>query len=117
MSGDEMERHLSLSLEEPELLRRAVTPGEGGGALFGVGESTPGDDYGQDERMEAPPDDVLEGLMGDPGGADHVGAACFGQSHCSLPPMVELTRPVCALACMHHFAWIPSVACGGEGIL
>ncbi len=68
MSGDELERHLSLSLEEPERLRRAAEPGQGDAPLYGGGASTPGDleQPDQDERMEAPPDDMFDGLQAPP---------------------------------------------------
>ena len=56
MSGDEMERHLSLSLGEPEQLRRNMTPASE--ANLYVGEGTPGS-YGGDEQMDAPPDDMI----------------------------------------------------------
>ena len=58
VSGDEMERHLSLSLGEPEQLRRNMTPASEG--LY-VGDGTPGS-FGGDEQMEAPPDDLLTQL-------------------------------------------------------
>lgn len=67
MSGDELERHLSLSLDgEPERLRRAVEPGQDA-PLYGGGGSTPGDlEPDQDARMEAPPDDMFDGLQAPP---------------------------------------------------
>ena len=59
MSGDEMERHLSLSLGEPEQLRRNMTPASEGNLY--VGDGTPGS-YGGDEQMDAPPDDMIPQL-------------------------------------------------------
>ena len=59
MSGDEMERHLSLSLGEPEQLRRNMTPASDGNLY--VGDGTPGS-YGGDEQMDAPPDDMIPQL-------------------------------------------------------
>lgn len=54
-----MERHLSLSLGEPEQLRRNMTPASGGD-LF-LGNDTPGS-FGDAEQMEAPPDDMFPQL-------------------------------------------------------
>lgn len=59
MSGDEMERHLSLSLGEPEQLRRNMTPASEGNLY--IGDGTPGS-YGGDEQMDAPPDDMIPQL-------------------------------------------------------
>ena len=59
VSGDEMERHLSLSLGEPEQLRRNMTPASE--ANLYVGDGTPGS-YGGDEQMDAPPDDMIPQL-------------------------------------------------------
>ncbi len=72
VSGDEMERHLSLSLGEPEQLRRNMTPASEG--LY-VGNGTPGS-FGGDEQMEAPPDDLL-------------------------PPLDFAARPAPMQACLH----------------
>ena len=60
VSGDEMERHLSLSLGEPEQLRRAMTPASE--ANLYVGDATPGSFGEGDEQMEAPPDDMFPQL-------------------------------------------------------
>ena len=60
MSGDEMERHLSLSLGEPEQLRRNMTPASE--ANLYVGDDTPGSFGGGDEQMEPPPDDMFPQL-------------------------------------------------------
>ena len=65
MAGDEMERHLSLSLGEPEQLRRNMTPAAEAGLY--AGDATPGsfgggDFDGGDEQMEPPPDDVFPQL-------------------------------------------------------
>ena len=65
VSGDELERHLSLSLEEPEQLRRAV-PSAAQGPLFGPGDSTPGDYEHDQERLEPPPDDVIDAMQAPP---------------------------------------------------
>ena len=54
-----MERHMSLSLDEPELLRREM-PGTEAGTPGYRGEDTPGS-YDADDRLEAPP----EGMFGD----------------------------------------------------
>ena len=60
MSGDEMERHLSLSLGEPEQLRRNMTPAAE--ANLYVGDTTPGSFGGGDEQLEPPPDDMFPQL-------------------------------------------------------
>ena len=60
MSGDEMERHLSLSLGEPEQLRRNMTPASEGNLY--VGDMTPGSFGEGDEQMEPPPDDMFPQL-------------------------------------------------------
>ena len=60
MSGDEMERHLSLSLGEPEQLRRNMTPASE--ANLYVGDMTPGSFGEGDEQMEPPPDDMFPQL-------------------------------------------------------
>ena len=59
MSGDEMERHLSLSLGEPEQLRRDMTPASDRNLY--VGDATPGS-FGGDEQMKVPPDSMFPQL-------------------------------------------------------
>ncbi|BDA47997.1 probable double-strand-break repair protein rad21 homolog at N-terminal half [Coccomyxa sp. Obi] len=59
VSGDEMERHMSLSLDEPELLRREMSAADAGTPGY-MGDDTPGS-YDADDRLEAPP----EGMFGD----------------------------------------------------
>ena len=58
-SGDEMERHMSLSLDEPELLRREM-PAAADAPGF-AGDETPGS-YDADERMEPPPDGMFDDM-------------------------------------------------------
>jgi len=59
VSGDEMERHLSLSLGEPEQLRRDMTPATD--RNLDVGDATPGSFEG-DEQMNVPPDSMFPQL-------------------------------------------------------
>lgn len=54
-----MERHMSLSLDEPEVLRREMPAADAGTPGY-MGDDTPGS-YDADERLEAPP----EGMFGD----------------------------------------------------
>lgn len=77
VSGDEMERHMSLSLDEPEVLRREMPAAEGQAFL---GDDTPGS-YDADERMEPPPDDMFGNMadMQDIGG----GPSGMVRSSCS----------------------------------
>ncbi|EIE27346.1 hypothetical protein COCSUDRAFT_45823 [Coccomyxa subellipsoidea C-169] len=60
VSGDEMERHMSLSLDEPELLRREMPAADAAGF---AGDETPGSyDANADERMEPPPDGMFDNM-------------------------------------------------------
>ena len=60
MSGDEMERHMSLSLDEPELLRREMPAADAPGF---AGDETPVSyDADADERMEPPPDGMFDDM-------------------------------------------------------
>jgi len=59
VSGDEMERHLSLSLGEPEQLRRDMTPASDRNLY--AGDATPGS-FGDDEQMKVPPDSMFPQL-------------------------------------------------------
>ncbi len=61
MSGDELERHLSLSLDEPEVLRREMQPAQDA-PLFG-GDHTPGS-FDADAQMDPPPDGTFNDLPG-----------------------------------------------------
>ncbi len=95
MSGDEMERHLSLSLGEPEQLRRNMTPASEGNLY--VGDGTPGS-YGGDEQMDAPPDDMIPQL-------DSVARPPSAQVNSYCSTCLDVTMPC-----------LPSLKVGLEGV-
>ena len=110
MSGDEMERHLSLSLGEPEQLRRNMTPASEA-ALY-VGDGTPGSFDDGDEQMEPPPDDMfpqLESAARPPSVQAWLWSGV--RAHASLLKMLPLHVAGLTAKTLSRRAWQPGRQC------